>query len=55
MELGQEQSGWMMSGVLVLNQGWPPAKEIYLEIMTAGILRMWLLTAIILVISLQLV
>ena len=49
MGLQLEQSGWIMSGVLVLNQGWPTAKEIHLDLTTAGILKMWLLTVVILV------
>ena len=51
MGLQLEQSGWIMSGVLVQNQGWPPAKEIHLHLTTAGILRMWLLTVVLPVIT----
>ena len=47
MGLQLEESGWTMSGVLVLNQDWPPAKEIHLDLTTAAIMRMWLLTVVI--------
>ena len=48
-----EESGWTMSGVLVLNLGWPPAPKIHMDLTTASILRMWLLTAMLLVILIE--
>ena len=48
MGLGLEESGWIMSGVLVLNPSWSLAKETILVLMTAAIPTMWLLNAMVL-------
>lgn len=38
-------SGWTMSGVLVLNQGWPPAQDILIFSSSVTVIKMWQLTA----------
>ena len=43
--LQADQYGWTMSGVLVQNQGLPPAQEAHMEFTTVIIRRMWLFTA----------
>ena len=42
-----DQSCWTMSGVLVRNQGWPPAEEIRLDLTIVSIWKMWLSTALV--------